>query len=277
MAIRILDPEFEEAVGLLDAGDHDRLRRLLQSNPRLLTDVVPLEEVSAGGYFSTPKLMWFVAENPIRNGTLPDNIVTVANTIIDLAKACDANGWQNDVNYTLGLVASGCVPRECGVQRDLIRALVEAGAEPGRAVATALSHREIEACRALIDCGAEISLHLAAGLGLKPDVERLADSAKPEALQEALALAAANGQADCARVLLERGADPNRFNPDGFHAHSTPLHQAVSAGSLATVEVLVDGGAPIKTRDKLFGGDALGWAEHFGRDEIAEFLRTVRT
>jgi peptide-methionine (S)-S-oxide reductase len=45
-------------------------------------------------------------------------------------------------------------------------------------------------------------------------------------------------------------------------AHSTPLHQAVSSGSLAAVQVLVEAGADLTTRDRIYDGTPLGWAEH---------------
>ena len=77
--------------------------------------------------------------------------------------------------------------------------------------------------------------------------------------------------------MISNGADPNRFNPNHLHAHSTPLHQAIDSGSLASVDALVAGGAATDIRDKLFGGDALGWARHLGREEIAAYLEQLNT
>jgi hypothetical protein len=46
----------------------------------------------------------------------------------------------------------------------------------------------------------------------------------------ALVLASQYGHAEIVSLLLDAGKDPNRYNPIGIHAHSTPLHQAVAGG-----------------------------------------------
>jgi hypothetical protein len=51
----------------------------------------------------------FVAENPIRHGELPGNIVDVTKVILV------AGAEQAARNQSVGLVATGCVARECGV------------------------------------------------------------------------------------------------------------------------------------------------------------------
>ena len=95
----------------------------------------------------------------------------------------------------------------------------------------------------------------------------------PEFLSQPLA--AVTGSADVVPVLIARGADPNLFNPAHLHAHSTPLHQAIDSGSLATVRALVEAGASVATRDKLFDGNALGWAHHLGQAEIVGYLEAL--
>lgn len=73
----------------------------------------------------------------------------------------------------------------------------------------------------------------------------------------------------------ERGADPNsRWNHWG--AVVTPLHLAALSGSLEVEQVLLDAGADPTIRDIEHDGDALGWAEHFGRLEIVRLLRARR-
>ena len=141
---------------------------------------------------------------------------------------------QEDLDYTLGLVASGRVPRESGAQKVLISLLTKAGANPNLVVRASAAHGEVAACHALLAAGAELSLNLAAAIGSSEDVAQLASGADPLALQEALAIAATNGRAKLIDPLISAGADPNQLNPEGTHAHSTPLHQAVNAGSLET-------------------------------------------
>lgn len=275
MSIDVTDPDFQVAIGMIDAGDCTALAALLDAHPRLLVDTAPLADDAAGAYFANPKLIWFVAENPVRNDQLPANIAAVVETIVAAAKKHRVTQLNADLDYTLALVASGRVAREAGVQSSLIETLIAAGADANGAVSAALSHREMAAANCLLRCGADLTLQLAAGLGRDGDVERLAPTADAEALQDALTLAAVNGAATAVSALVRHGADPKIFNPPNLHAHSTPLHQAIDSGSLATVRALVEAGAPIATRDKLFGGDALGWAHHLGRAEIATYLKSM--
>jgi hypothetical protein len=77
---RIEDVTFRRAVDLLDAGDVAALRAHLGEHPSLVHQHVLFE---GGNYFRNPTLLEFVAENPIRNGTLPANIVQVAEVILE--------------------------------------------------------------------------------------------------------------------------------------------------------------------------------------------------
>ena len=83
------------------------------------------------------------------------------------------------------------------------------------------------------------------------------------------------GHLDVARLLLAAGVDPNHRNPDGYHAHATPLHHAALAGNLPMVQLLLDQGARFDIRDTLWKATAAGWAEHGGRDEVLAFLRAL--
>ncbi|MGI9479426.1 MAG: hypothetical protein ACR2PI_22175, partial [Hyphomicrobiaceae bacterium] len=170
MTIDVTDPDFRHAIGLIDAGDCDALAALLDAHPRLLVDTVPLADDSAGAYFANPKLIWFVAENPVRNDKLPLNIAAVVETLVAAAKKHAVTGVDTDLDYTLALVASGRVARESGVQAELIETLIRAGADANGAVKAALGHREVAAAECLDRCGADLTLQLAAGLGRTADV-----------------------------------------------------------------------------------------------------------
>jgi hypothetical protein len=126
--------------------------------------------------------------------------------------------------------------------------------------------------------GARIDLPAAAGLGLVNDVARLLPSADAEARHRAFSLAAQRGHAEIVRLLLDAGEDPNRYNLEGNHAHSTPLHQAVLGGYEAVVRLLVERGARLDLRDTIWQGTPLGWALYGGgraRAQIAEWLRSL--
>jgi hypothetical protein len=260
---RIEDPVFRKGVELIDAGDAAGLRAHLREHPKLVHEHNLFE---GGNYFQNPTLLEFVAENPIRHGKLPENIVEVARVILE------AGAERSAINETLGLVASGRVPRECKVQVPLIDLLCDYGAEPTGAMHSALNG-ETEALDALIRRGARVDLPVAAATGKVEEARQLLPSAGSRDRHLALALAAQFGHADIVLLLLDAGEDPNRYNPVGCHSHSTPLHQAALAGHMEVVRLLVERGARLDTKDILWHGTPAGWAKHEGRAEVEAFLR----
>jgi hypothetical protein len=263
---RIEDPTFRHAVDLLDTGDTAALRTLLQLNPMLVHQHVPLE---GGNYFRSPTLLEFVAENPIRHGTLPPNIVEVARVILSAGPGKAAR------NETLALVATGSVPRECKVQIPLIDLLCEYGADPDSAIRVAAVLNEHDSVRALIRHGARVDFPVAAALGLATEFSHLFKTAKPDERHLALALAAQFGHTGMVRSLLDAGEDPDRYNPPGGHAHATPLHQAAGAGHEAVVRLLVERGARLDLQDVLWHGTPADWAAHEGKTEVERYLREI--
>jgi len=263
---RIEDPAFRRAVDLLDAGDVDGLGDHLRSRPGLVRARVQFE---GGNYFREPTLLEFVAENPVRHDRLPPNIVEVARTILDAG----AHEDRKAIDSTLGLVCSGRVPREQGVQVPLIDLLCDHGADPDAAMLPALGHGEFEAASALLRRGARIDLVVAAATGRLEDARRTLPAADSEDRHRALARAAQHGHATVVSLLLDAGEDPSRYNPAGCHAHSTPLHQAALAGHLEVVRLLVERGARLDLRDIYHAGTPLDWAVYAGQHEIAEHLR----
>ena len=264
---RLDDVVFRQAVDLLDSGDAERLRTHLEDHPDLVRQRVTFE---GGNYFTNPSLLEFVAENPIRNGRLPDNIVKVATVILDAGASTD----KGSVSAALGLVSSGCVVRECNVQVPLIDLLCDHGGDPDSAMGAALGHGEFDAVDALLRHGAQASLSVAAATGRFETVHQLVSDAGSEDRHRALALAAQHGHGRIVKLLLEAGEDPNRYNPMNYHSHSTPLHQAALAGWEDVVRVLVEAGARTDIKDLSFGASPIGWAEHAGHSAIAQYLRS---
>jgi Ankyrin repeats (3 copies) len=264
---RIQDLIFRRAVDLLDAGDEKGLRAHLQAHPEVVHQRL---EFDGGNYFRSPALLEFAAENPVRHGRLPSNIVEVARVILDLGGRTD----RKAINSTLGLVCSGRVARECDVQVPLIDLLCDYGSDLDAAMLPALAHGEFSAVEALLRRGASLCLPVAAATGKLDDARRLLTAASSEERHIALALACQHGQLDVVRLLLDAGEDPDRYNPVGCHSHSTPLHQAALAGHLEVVRLLVERGSRLDTRDILFDGTPAGWAEHGGKTEIAAYLRS---
>jgi peptide-methionine (S)-S-oxide reductase len=265
-------PGFEQAVAAIDAGDVPALERLLSERPALLRERAQRPEP----YFRRPYLLWFVAENPVRNERLPANIADVARALVDAVRRDAADSLRAQIDYALALVCSGRVPRESGVQTALIDVLADAGADCTAALGPALAHRERAAVMRLLERGAALTLPAAASLGRIEDVSRLARGAGRAERQAALIVAALDGRAEVVPELLRHGADVDGYGPDGFHPHATALHQAVYTGSLETVRALVDAGASLEQKDAVHDRTPLGWAVHMERDEIAAYLRTPR-
>lgn len=261
---RIEDAAFRRAVDLLDAGSVEGLRAHLKQHPGLARQHVIFE---GGNYFHNPTLLEFIAENPIRHGKLPDNIVEIAKVILE------AGVDQDALNETLMLVATGSVSRECGVKLPLIDLLCDRGADPETAKHAAAVHDELAGLKALIRRGAEIDLPIAAALNQLEDARRLLPAANRENRHLSLALASQYGCVEIVRLLLDAGEDPNRYNPVGGHSHTTPLHQAAFSGYDELVRLLVERGARFDMKDVLWHGTPADWARHAGRTGIESYLR----
>jgi ankyrin repeat protein len=137
---------------------------------------------------------------------------------------------------------------------------------------TALAHAEFEAVDGLIGHGARIDLTVAAARGLMEKARELLPHASSEDRHRALALASQFGHAVVVELLLNDGQDPDRYNPVGFHSHSTPLHQAAFAGHMDVVRLLVERGASLEKTDILWNGTPMDWARHAGNSQIESYL-----
>lgn len=265
-----LDLLFREAVAAIDAGDVTTVERLTREHSCLIRDRLEapgawLRDRVGGaldGFFKEPYLLWFVAEDPVRNDTLPKNIAQVARTIIDAAKRERIDSLQEQLDYALRLVAWSWVAHRCGVQLELIDVLVDGGASSNGVPDNALVNGHVAAAERLLERGAEVTFPTAACLARWDDVERLAPTTSARDKQMAFVLAALNGKAEALVRLLPHGVDVNAPSKD-LYSHATPLHHAVCSGSLDAVAVLVEAGAKLTTQDSIHHGTPLGWAEHY--------------
>jgi len=287
-----LDALFRQAVSAIDAGNVDTLKRLLATHPELTRERLdspgPWLRDSVGGaldgFFQRPYVLWFVAEDPVRNGKLPGNIAAVARTIIQAAQREGVDTLQEQLDYALRLVCWSWIARDCGVQIELIDALIDAGASSdGTHSDAAIYNGNFAAAEHLLERGAPLTLLTALSLGRWADVERLARSAPLREKQDAFVQAAMNGKAEALRRMLALGMDPTTVSAQ-TQSHASALHHAVWSGSLDAVKVLVEAGADLNRRDTIYDGTPLGWARHGeqGKDdkshakqypEIAAYLR----
>jgi len=267
---------FEAAVEAVVSGDLPALRSILAEHPDLIS------ARSTRRHHAT--LVHYIAANGVEDERqkTPANAVEVARLLLDAGAEPDALADMYDHKCTtMSMLVSSCHPDKAGLQIALAELLLDYGAAldgPGSAwqsaVMTALQFGYLRTAEALARRGGPVDhLAVSAGLGRLEDTVRLLPTADSRSKHAALALAAQHGHADVVRVLLDAGEDPNRFNPDGFHAHSTPLHQAVWSDHAEVVRLLVERGARLDIQDTVYQGTPLGWAIYGGRTAIADYLR----
>ena len=274
-----LDTLFSEAVSAIDVGDVASLERLLEANPLLVRDRLEspgawLRDKVGGaldGFFKAPYLLWFVAEDPVRNGKLPQEIGRVTRTIIEIAQRQAVETLQDQIDHALRLVCWSWIARDCGVQIELIDVLLDAGASPdgwttyegryGTHCDAAIYNRNYAAAEHLLKRGASPTLTSAVGLQRWHDVEVLIRSAAREEQEAAFVQAAMNGQAEALRRLLTLGMAATTVS-DRNQSHATAVHHAVWSGNVDAVRALVEAGADLSRRDTIYGGTPLGWALH---------------
>jgi peptide-methionine (S)-S-oxide reductase len=288
----MLDSRFREAVAAVDAGDVTTVERLTRDHPELVRERLKKPGAwlrdkvgnALKGFFKEPYLLWFIAEDPVRNDTLPSNIANVARTIIDAAKRANVASLQEQLDYALSLIGWSWVAHRCGVQLQLIDVLVDAGAATAGVPDSALVNGHVAAAERLLERGAPLTLATAVCVGRLDDIPRLAASTSTRDKQMSLVLGSLNGRADgLVRLLQVGGIDVNTPSKD-LYSHATPLHHAVCSGSLDAVKVLVNAGAKLTASDTVYHGTPLGWAEHYESEqqdaaakhryaEIAAYLR----
>lgn len=264
------DAVFQEAVTAIDAGDVAGLEHLLATHPGLLHTRLeapgPWLRDKAGaaleGFFRHPYLLWFVAEDPVRNGTLPGNIARVTQAIIGAARREGVGDLREQLDTALRLVAWSTVARKCGVQIALIDTLLDAGASPDGHTEEAVVNGNFDAAEHLLLRGAPLHLGTALCLRRWEDVARLAPAASVNEKQFGFVLSALHGNAEGLRRMIGFGVDLDRPSEDLF-PHATPLHHAVGSGSLESVKVLVTAGAGLNSQDTAWHGTPLARAEHY--------------
>ena len=280
--------EFESAVEAVIDGDLAVLDDALLRNPALVS--ARSSRVCA---FDPPvhraTLLHYVAANGVEayRQKTPANAVEIARALLQAGAEPDAPADMYGAECTtMSMLVSSSHPAQAGLQVPLVELLLDFGADIegrgtrkwGGPLFTALTFGMIDAARVLAKRGGQIDLPAAAGLGLMDDAARLLPSADALARHRALSLAAQQGHAQIVGLLLDAGEDPNRYNPESNHPHTTPLHQAVLGGHEAAVRLLVERGARLDIRDTIWDGTPLGWAVHGGskaQAAIAEYLRSL--
>jgi hypothetical protein len=276
--------QFESAVEAVITGELATLKSLLRGNPELVR-----ARSTRVTHFDPPvhraTLLHYVAANGVEGyrQKTPTNAVEIAQTLLNAGAEVDALADMYGGYYaTMSMLVSSCHPANTGVQVALVETLLDFGAAVeacgsakwGSPLMTALAFGYLNTAEALVRRGARVdNIAAAAGLGRLTDAARLLATADPESRHRAFVLAAQHGHAEIVRLLLDAGEDPNRYNPDGNHSHSTPLHQSALAGHAAVVQLLVERGARLDIKDTIYQGTPLSWAIYAGQTGIETYLR----
>jgi ankyrin repeat protein len=93
-------------------------------------------------------------------------------------------------------------------------------------------------------------------------------------INNALVYACMHNHIDAARLLLQKGAQPNVIAA-GFDYSGTCLHYAAVNGHRAMAEFLIEQGGDANVRDTKVGGTPAGWAEYGGHVELKNYLDQI--
>ena len=275
---------FESAVEAVIHGDLENLRKMLREHPELVK-MRSTRRVCFDPDRHNATLLHYIAANGVEGyrQKTPTNAVAIARALLDAGADPGALANMYGGEYaTMSMLVSSGHPAKAGVQSALVDTLVDYGAAVeatgsekwGSPLMTALAFGYLEAAETLVRRGARVdNVATAAGLGRVDDTERLLPGSDAADRHRAMALASQSGHTAVVKLLLDAGEDPSRYNPDGTHAHSTPLHQAALNGHGEMVRLLVDRGARLDLKDKIYQSTPLGWAEYGGQQEIAAYLR----
>jgi hypothetical protein len=248
---------FEAAADAVVAGNEAALSALLVEDPDLV-------HARSDRDHGAPLLVYTTANGvETFRQRIPPNVVRVAQVLLDAGAEVDATvDVYGAACTTLGLAATSGLLRDAGTQRPLLELLLDRGArievEPagstGGIVTACLGNGCSEAAAFLADRGARVGLVEAAGLGrLDVVVEQIEDGrANGQPLDDALLQACGNGHTEIAELLLGHGGDLGATTGDG----QTPAHQAVVAGHLTTLTMLLEHRPPLEQRN-IYGGTVL--------------------
>jgi hypothetical protein len=267
---------FESAVDALVDGDLPKLQAMLGEHPELV------HARSTRRHHAT--LLHYIGANGVESvrQKTPRNALEVMRTLLEAGAEPDAVADLYDSKCTtMAMLVTSAHPANAGLQAALAEMLLDYGAAPnGHGTAwkspamSALAFGYLDTAKALARRGAAPdTLSAAAGLGLIDEARRLLPGAGGNERHVAIALAAQHGHTEIVQLLLDAGEDPNRYNPDGWHSHSTPLHQAIAADRGDVVRLLVKRGARTDIKDSIYSGTPLAWADYCERPAIAEWLR----
>jgi ankyrin repeat protein len=272
-----VDAPFEATADAIVSGDLTAVAELLRATPSLVN------ERSRRPHHAT--LLHYLAANGVEDERQksPHNAPQIARLLLAAGANVDALAEMYDgLHSTMTMLVSSAHPAKAGVQDALVEALLDFGSAIegvgsgtwSTPLMTALASGYLSAAETLARRGANTErLAAASGLGRLKEAIQLLPTADQAERHRALALATQHGHTEIVRLLLDAGEDPNRYNPAGFHGHSTPLHQAVCYGHEEVVRLLVERRARTDIKDTVYQGTPLDWARHCGQNQLGKYLQ----
>ena len=275
-------PQFGDALAALDAGDIDRLRRLLAVHPDLVRARTNLEPPY--DYVTGATLLHFVARNPMRPKPIPDNLVAMAQLLIESGADVNAQTIGPGGGTTMGLLITSKQASDANVSGPLMDLLLRHGAQVDMSLDPPLANHAPRAAEKMIELGAEADVCAAAALGRLDLLHACFDISghlralprrngrtltQRDAIGLALLFAYVNQQHDAVDFLLTHDGN---WNMTGVN-NGTALHRAAWDGDLSMVQRLVAKGADITNRENPFTATPLSWAHHNQQEVIVRWMR----
>jgi ankyrin repeat protein len=231
---------FERAADAVVSGELEALRTLLDEQPALVRARSPRPHRAT--------LLHYAVANGVEQPRqrMPANAPAITGLL--LARGADANATCNLYGggaTPLGLLITSAIPRELGLDGEMVGALARGGARVGTDdLVHCIAHGLPRSARALVEAGVPVdNLLTAAGLG---DTRTLED-------------------------LLARGANVN----ERYEGASTALHAAATHGHTDAVLLLLRRGADAGLRN-VWGGTPAGTARYFGQPDTASLIEGYR-
>ena len=277
----------------MDAGDVDRLRRLLAADPALAHARTNLDPPYH--YFTGATLLHHVAGNPDRgrlDGTsppLPANSPEIARVLLDAGadvQCADARPARRRHDGAARHEQAGQRRR----RRRTAHRCAPASTEPGSTCTSdgcldgSLANHAPRAAEKMIALGAQPDVLAAAALGrmdllrtffdgdgrlLSRPRRRNKEMAERDAIGLALLYAYVREQREAVDFLLEKDGNWDMIGVN----NGAVLHRAAFIGDLEMVKRLVAKGADIGNRDNPFNSTPLGWADHNKQAEVMQWMR----
>jgi hypothetical protein len=275
----MLPPEspWKLAEAAVQAGDAERLRRLIDEHPALEHE--------------DPGMTLLNAATQPEAGHVPREVVDVlveAGSELDVPlnlAACfnkaDMVSWLLDAGADAAATPIwGITPLETAAyhgSREAADVLVARTGVRPNALYTAAAAGDLTLLESWFDESGSLRRE---ALGRRPNLSDVGwpPQAPPgddpaDVLAEALSLAAHLGRTRACEALLAHGADPARAPLYGV----TALHFAASMNRRETAELLVRHGAPLDARDSLHDGRPIDWARHHAQapEDLLRLLEPV--